>query len=42
MLYSDGGCCDNKCDYRIAVSRSKKFKSAWEQLPEPILEGGKL
>ena len=42
MLYSDGGCCDNKCDYRIAVSRSKNLKSGWEQLPEPILEGGKV
>lgn len=40
MLYSDGGCCDNKCDYRIVVSRSKDLRSGWEQLPDPILAGG--
>lgn len=40
LFYSDGGCCDNKCDYRVRVSRSKELRSGWEQYPEPILEGG--
>ena len=40
MLYSNGGCCDNRCDYRVLVARSKNLKSGWEQLPDPILEGG--
>lgn len=40
MLYSNGGCCDNRCDYRVLVSRSKDLRSGWEQLPDPILEGG--
>lgn len=40
MLYSIGGCCDNRCDYRVMVSRSKNLKSGWEQLPDPILQGG--
>lgn len=40
LLYSIGGCCDNKCDYRVMVARSKNLKSGWEQLPEPILQGG--
>ena len=40
MLYSDGACCDNQCDYRIMVSRSKNLKSGWEQIDNPILEGG--
>lgn len=40
MLYSIGGCCDNRCDYRVMVSRSRHLKEGWEQLPEPILEGG--
>lgn len=40
LLYSVGGCCDNKCDYRVKVARSKNLKSGWEQLPEPILQGG--
>lgn len=40
MLYSNGGCCDNRCDYRVLVARSKDLKSGWEQLPDPILEGG--
>ncbi len=39
MLYSVGGCCDNRCDYRVMVSRSKNLKTGWEQLPEPILQG---
>ncbi len=42
MLYSVGGCCDNKCDYRVRVSRSRNLKSGWEQLPKPILHGGDL
>lgn len=40
MFYSIGGCCDNRCDYRVMVSRSKNMKSDWEQYPEPILQGG--
>ena len=40
MFYSIGGCCDNRCDYRVMVSRSKNFKSDWEQFPKPILQGG--
>ena len=40
MLYSIGGCCDNRCDYRVVVSRSRSLKEGWEQLPDPILEGG--
>lgn len=39
LLYSIGGCCDNRCDYRVMVSRSKNLKSGWEQFPEPILQG---
>ncbi len=40
MFYSIGGCCDNKCDYRVMVSRSKDLHEGWEQFPEPILQGG--
>lgn len=40
LFYSIGGCCDNQCDYRVVVSRSKNLKSGWEQYPEPILQGG--
>ena len=40
LLYSVGGCCDNRCDYRVMVSRSKNLKTGWEQFPEPILQGG--
>ena len=40
LLYSVGGCCDNQCDYRVRVSRSKNLHSGWEQYPEPILQGG--
>ncbi len=39
LLYSIGGCCDNRCDYRVVVSRSKNFKSGWEQYPMPIMQG---
>lgn len=39
LLYSVGGCCDNRCTYRVRVSRSKDLKSGWEQYPEPILQG---
>jgi beta-xylosidase len=39
MFYSIGGCCDNRCDYRVKVARSKNLHSGWEQLPEPILQG---
>ncbi|HZL12159.1 MAG TPA: family 43 glycosylhydrolase [Prolixibacteraceae bacterium] len=41
LLYSIGGCCDNQCDYRVRVSRSKNLKDGWKQYPEPILQGGK-
>ncbi|MBZ0258684.1 glycoside hydrolase family 43 protein, partial [bacterium] len=40
LFYSVGGCCDNRCDYRIRVARSRQLKSGWEQFPKPILEGG--
>jgi len=39
LFYSIGGCCDNRCDYRVKVARSKNLRSGWEQLPEPILQG---
>ena len=42
LFYSVGGCCDNKCSYRVMVSRSKKLKTGWEQYPEPILQGGEV
>ncbi|GHT46597.1 beta-xylosidase [Bacteroidia bacterium] len=40
LLYSIGGCCDNRCDYNVRVARSKSLKGHWEQYPEAILEGG--
>tara|TARA_R110002049_G_scaffold308913_1_gene514888 strand:+ start:34255 stop:35838 length:1584 start_codon:yes stop_codon:yes gene_type:complete len=40
LMYSIGGCCDNKCDYRVKIARSKYLKSGWEQYPDPILKGG--
>ncbi len=41
LFYSVGGCCDNRCDYRVMVSRSKNLKSGWEQYAgNPIMEGG--
>lgn len=39
LFYSVGGCCDNRCSYRVMVSRSKNLKSGWEQFPNPILQG---
>ncbi|GAB6010682.1 family 43 glycosylhydrolase [Viscerimonas tarda] len=43
LLYSVGGCCDNRCNYRVRVARSRDLKSGdWEQYPRPILEGGGL
>lgn len=42
LLYSVGGCCDNRCDYRVMVSRSKNLKTGWEQFPEPILQGSEV
>lgn len=39
MLYSVGGCCDNRCSYRVRVSRSRNLRTGWEQYPEPILQG---
>ncbi len=40
LFYSVGGCCDNRCDYRIRVARSKNLVNGWEQYPDPILQGG--
>lgn len=41
LFYSIGGCCDNKCDYRVMVARSKNLRSGWEQYSKnPILKGG--
>jgi beta-xylosidase len=42
LLYSVGGCCDNRCDYRVMVSRSKNLKTGWEQFPAPILQGSEV
>ena len=42
LLYSIGGCCDNRCDYRVKVARATSLKGTWEQYPDPILEGGGL
>lgn len=39
MFYSIGGCCDNRCDYRVKVARSKNLRSGWEQFPDPVLQG---
>jgi len=39
LFYSNGGCCDSRCNYCIRVARSKNLRSGWEQLPEPILQG---
>ncbi|MFV0591724.1 MAG: glycoside hydrolase family 43 protein [Draconibacterium sp.] len=40
LLYSAGGCCDNRCDYHVMVARSKSLHEGWEQKPEAILQGG--
>ncbi|MDR1330779.1 MAG: glycoside hydrolase family 43 protein [Tannerella sp.] len=41
LFYSVGGCCDNRCDYRVEVARSKILKDGWVQYDEnPILQGG--
>lgn len=41
LFYSIGGCCDNRCSYRVHVSRSKDLRGEWEQYePNAILEGG--
>lgn len=43
LFYSVGGCCDNKCDYRVHVARAKSLRGKWEQHePNPILQGGDL
>lgn len=40
-FYSIGGCCDNRCDYRVHVSRAKSLRGEWEQYePNAILQGG--
>lgn len=41
MLYSIGGCCDNRCTYNVRVSRAKSLRGDWEQYEEKaLLEGG--
>ncbi|MBF0648072.1 family 43 glycosylhydrolase [Dysgonomonas sp. GY75] len=41
-FYSIGGCCDNRCDYRVHVARAKSLRGEWEQYePDAILQGGK-
>jgi xylan 1,4-beta-xylosidase len=41
LFTSVGGCCDNRCSYRVMVERSKDLKSGWEKCPDnPILQGG--
>ena len=40
MFYSTGGCCDNRCDYEVHVSRSKALQRGWEQYPDPMMQGG--
>ncbi|MDR1407999.1 MAG: family 43 glycosylhydrolase [Tannerella sp.] len=43
LFYSVGGCCDNRCDYRVEVARSKNLKEGWMQYDgNPILQGGEL
>jgi beta-xylosidase len=41
MLYSIGGCCDNRCTYNVRVARAKSLRGEWEQYEEKaLLEGG--
>jgi beta-xylosidase len=43
LLYSVGGCCDRKCDYRVHIARSRSLKGPWEQYAQnPLLQGGEL
>jgi beta-xylosidase len=43
LFYSIGGCCDNRCDYRVLVARAKSLKGNWEPFDKnPILQGGGL
>jgi beta-xylosidase len=42
LFYSVGGCCDNQCDYRVMVARTKDLHAKWEQFPGPILQGGEV
>lgn len=43
LFYSVGGCCDNKCDYRVGVARSLSLQGSWEPFSgNPILQGGGL
>ncbi|MDR3219535.1 MAG: glycoside hydrolase family 43 protein [Dysgonamonadaceae bacterium] len=43
LFYSVGGCCDNKCNYRVHVARAKSLKGDWEQYGKnPVLYGGGL
>ncbi|WP_029902180.1 family 43 glycosylhydrolase [Prevotella sp. 10(H)] len=40
-FYSIGGCCDNRCDYRVHLARAKSLRGEWEQYePNALLEGG--
>jgi len=42
LLYSIGGCCDNRCTYNVRVARSKTLRNGnWEQYEEQaLMEGG--
>lgn len=31
LLYSAGNCCDNQCNYKIGVARSKSLMGTWEK-----------
>ena len=43
LFYSVGGCCDNRCDYRVEVARSRSLNGKWEQYDKnPILQGGEV
>jgi beta-xylosidase len=40
LFYSIGGCCDERCSYKVMVSRSRSIKGDWEQYTQPLLRGG--
>jgi beta-xylosidase len=43
LFYSVGGCCDNRCDYRVEVARTKNLRDGFVQYDRnPILQGGTL
>ncbi|MGC1392444.1 MAG: family 43 glycosylhydrolase [Bacteroidales bacterium] len=39
LFYSIGGCCDERCSYKVMVSRSESMKGDWEQYTQPLLRG---